>query len=374
METSTSHNRREFLQRSALLTAGLALGGASVGRATAPARPSTSVLSAPKRKIGTLDVSALGLGCMSMAGVYNAPQPKAAMVKLIRQAVEHGLTFFDTAEVYGPFYSEEIVGEALAPFRNQVQIASKFGFRFQGDQVTGKDSSPPHLRRAVEGMLQRLKIETLDLCYLHRMDPNTPIEEIAGAVGDLIREGKVRNFGLSEVSPDTLRRAHAVQPVAALQSEYSMLERVMELDMIPLCEELGIAFVPWGPLCRGMLTGRFDKNYVPDAQYRRAGVPYFTPEALEANLNLVDLLKRWAAKKTSTSVPVTPAQIALAWLLAQTPFIVPIPGTTNPDHLLENIGAMGLTFTPAELQTLRTEIEQIPTVGFRAPASVFQDL
>ncbi len=358
-------NRRRFLQSSALLTAGLSFGSAFASGSYKGALPANN----KKRKIGNLEVSALGLGCMNMAGVYNAPQPKDAMVKVIRKAVENGVTFFDTAEVYGPFYSEEIVAEALAPFRKEVNIASKFGFSFNGDQVTGKDSSPQHIRSAVEGMLKRLKIDTLDLCYLHRMDPNTPIEEIAGTVKDLIQEGKVRNSGLSEVSPETIRRAHAVQPVAALQSEYSMIERVMEHDIIPLCEELGIAFVPWGPLCRGMLTGRFDENYVPEPDYRRAGVPYFTPEALKANLKMVDLLKVWADKKNAT-----PAQIALAWLLAQKPFIVPIPGTTNPDHLMENIGAMKIEFKAAELAEIRTAIEKVPTVGFRKPESVFQDL
>ncbi len=365
----TNINRRQFLQNSALLTGGLAFGGL-LASGTVPSNRATIPASNKKnRKIGSFEVSALGLGCMSMAGVYNAPQPKDEMVKVIRKAYENGVTFFDTAEVYGPNFSEEIVGEALKPFRNQVNIASKFGFDFSGNGRNGRNSSPEHIRSAVEGMLKRLQTDTIDLLYLHRMDPGTPIEDIAGTVKDLIKEGKARNFGLSEVSPETIRRAHAVQPVAALQSEYSILERVMEHDILPLCEELGIAFVPWGPLTRGMLTGRFDENYIPEAAYRRAGVPYFTPEALKANLKMVDLLRVWGEKKNAS-----PAQISLAWLLAQKPFIIPIPGTTNPDHLIENIGGMNVEFTSAELAEIRTQIEKIKTVGFREPESVFQNL
>lgn len=322
-----------------------------------------------KRRIRSLAVSPIGLGCMSMAGIYNASQPKEAMVKVIRQAVDNGVDFFDTAEVYGPFYSEEIVGEALKPVRGKVVIASKFGFAYDGNRVTGKNSRPEHIRAAVEGSLERLQIETIDLLYLHRMDPAVPIEDIAGAVKGLIQNGKVREFGLSEVSPDTIRRAHAVQPVAALQSEYSLLERVMEPDILPLCEELGIAFVQWGPVCRGMLTGRFDESYVPEPEFRRAAVPYFTPEALKANLKVTALAQDWAKRKNATA-----AQIALAWLLAQKPFIVPIPGTTNPAHLTENIGALSVTFTSDELKEFRTSLEAIPTVGFRSSQSVLQNL
>lgn len=367
-----SINRRKFLQSSSIATAGLALGGFGL----VSFQPTENNLGANtassgknKRKIGSLEVFPIGLGCMSMAGVYNPPQPKAEMIKVIHKAVDRGVNFFDTAEVYGPFYSEEIVGEALKPFRNQVNIASKFGFDFDGNKTTGKNSKPAHIRSAVEGMLKRLQTETIDLLYLHRMDPNTPIEDIAGTVKQLIQQGKVRNWGLSEVSPETIRKAHAVQPVAALQSEYSMLERVMENNIIPLCEELGIAFVPWGPLCRGMLTGRFKENYIPEEGFRRAGVPYYTQEALKANLKVTELAKTWAAKKNST-----PAQIALAWLLAQKPFIVPIPGTTNADHLTENIGGANIEFTAAELKEMRASLQVIPTIGFRKPESVFKDL
>lgn len=363
-------NRRKFLQNSILATTGLTIGTFGLtASATGKDFHLKNTFLAGKRKIGSLEVSPIGLGCMSMAGVYNPPQPKAEMINVIHRAVDNGVDFFDTAEVYGPFYSEEIVGEALKPYRNKVNIASKFGFDFNGSQTTGRNSKPAHIRAAVEGMLKRLQTDRIDLLYLHRMDPATPIEDIAGTVKELIQQGKVRNFGVSEVSPANIRKAHAVQPVAALQSEYSMLERVMEHEMLPLCEELGIAFVPWGPLCRGMLTGRFDENYIPEEGFRRAGVPYFTPDALKANLKVVELAKTWGVTKNAT-----PAQIALAWLLAQKPFIVPIPGTTNQNHLIENIGGKGVEFTAAELKELRDALEAIPTIGFRKPASVHTDL
>ena len=371
--TKDKLNRRDFLQSSTLLSTGLVLGSTGLlsftGKAKETSLSTLSYSSLKRRKIGSIEVSAIGLGCMNMAGVYNPPQDKGEMIKVIRQAVEDGVDFLDTAEVYGPRFSEEIVGEALKPFRNKVSIASKFGFDFSGNGRNGRNSRPEHIRTAVEGMLSRLQTDTIDLLYLHRMDPGTPIEDIAGTVKDLIKEGKARNFGLSEVSPETIRKAHAVQPVAALQSEYSMLERVMEHDILPLCEELGIAFVPWGPVCRGMLTGRFDENYIPEAGFRRAGVPYFTPEALKANLKVTELAKQWAAKKNAT-----PAQIALAWLLAQKPFIVPIPGTTNPNHRKENSGGLAVDFTNQELSELRASLEAIPTIGFRSPDSVFQNL
>lgn len=369
-----SIERRAFLQNSTLISTGLLLSTTGLFSFSAKGNeifsgPATSYSNKKKRKIGSLEVSAIGLGCMNMAGIYNPPQDKAEMVQIIRKAYENGVDFYDTAEVYGPFFSEEIVAEAIAPFRKKINIASKFGFSYNGNSVTGRNSSPQHIRNAVEGMLNRLKIETIDLLYLHRMDPNVPIEDIAGTVKELIIEGKARNFGLSEVSPETIRKAHSVQPVAALQSEYSMLERVMEYDILPLCEELGIAFVPWGPVCRGMLTGRFDENYIPGQGYRRAGVPYFTPEALEANLKVTELAKEWGKKKNAT-----PAQIALAWLMAQKPFIVSIPGTTNPNHLMENIGGLNVEFTSTELTELRTSLEAIKTIGFRSRESVFQNL
>lgn len=361
-------DRRKFLLNSALLTAGLALGSRMAFGATG-ARPLTGPLSlGGKRRIGSFEVSPIGLGCMSMAGVYNARMPKAEMVKLIHLAVENGVDFFDTAEVYGPFYSEEIVGEALRPFRDRVRIATKFGFGYEGERIVGRNAKPAHIRTAVDGMLQRLRTDRIDLLYLHRMDPEVAIEDIAGTVQGLIGAGKVRHFGLSEVSPTTIRKAHAVQPVAALQSEYSMLERVMEHGILDLCGELGIAFIPWGPLCRGMLTGRFAANYVPEPDYRRAGVPYFTPDALKANLKVMELARNWGARKDATA-----GQIALAWLLAQQPFIVPIPGTTNEAHLLENIGAARLTFSAAERAEFRTALNAIPTIGVRNPETIDQD-
>lgn len=359
-------DRRSFLRNSALLTAAFALGGSTASTAHTPRTlPGTKP---GKRRIGGMEVNPIGLGCMSMAGVYNAPMPKADMVRLIRLAVEHGVDFFDTAEVYGPFYSEEIVGEALQPHRQRVRIATKFGFGYEGTRVAGRNSKPAHIRTAVEGSLQRLRTDRIDLLYLHRMDPEVPIEAIAGTVKELIGEGKVGAFGLSEVAPDTIRKAHAVQPVAALQSEYSMLERVMEHGILDLCAELGIAFVPWGPLCRGMLTGRFGADYVPEPGLRRAGVPYFTPEALAANLRVVDLARQWATRNQAT-----PGQVALAWLLAQAPHIIPIPGTTNEAHLLENIGALDVAFTGPELEELRASLQAIPTIGCRTPDTLQQD-
>lgn len=366
-------NRRDFLQSSSLISTGLLLGSTGLfsfaGKKDSLNPDITSYSLVKRRKIGSLEVSAIGLGCMNMAGVYNPPQDKGKMIQVIRKAVEDGVDFFDTAEVYGPRFSEEIVGEALKPFRNKVSIASKFGFDFSGNGRNGRNSRPEHIRTAVEGMLSRLQTDTIDLLYLHRMDPGTPVEDIAGTVKDLIQEGKARNFGLSEVSPETIRKAHDVQPVAALQSEYSILERVMEHDILPLCEDLGIAFVPWGPVCRGMLTGRFDENYIPEQGFRRAGVPYFTPEALKANLQVTELAKKWGAKKNAS-----PAQISLAWLLAQKPFIIPIPGTTNPDHRLENTGGLAVNFSDQELAEFRASLEAIPTVGFRKPESVFENL
>ncbi|MEL4306816.1 aldo/keto reductase [Joostella sp. CR20] len=366
-------NRRDFIQNSTLMSAGLLLGSASLMSFSSKEDSlhglnDISYSNKKNRKIGTLEVSAIGLGCMSMAGVYNPPQDKSEMIKVIHKAVDSGVNFFDTAEVYGPYFSEEIVGEALKPYRNQVSIASKFGFDFSGNGRNGRNSRPEHIRTAVEGMLKRLQTDTIDLLYLHRMDPGTPIEDIAGTVKDLIKEGKARNFGLSEVNPETIKRANAIQKVAAVQSEYSMLERVMEHYILPTCEALDIAFVPWGPLCRGMLTGRFGYDYIPEVGFRRAGVPYYTPEALKANLKVTDLAKEWAEKKGTT-----PTQIALAWLLAQKPYIVPIPGTTNPNHLIENIGSLEVNFSNAELKEIRVALEQIPTIGFRSKEATLEN-
>jgi len=286
------------------------------------------------------------------------------MVAQIRAAVERGVTFFDTAEVYGPFTSEEIVGEALAPFKGKVTIATKFGFAFDGNRTTGRNSRPENIRRAVEGSLKRLRIETIDLLYQHRADPNVPVEDVAGTVKDLIKEGKVKHFGLSEMSPQTIRKAHAVQPVAAVQSEYSLLERAVENGVLSTCEELGIGFVPWGPTGRAFLADRFNEYSRFAQEDRRATVPFFTPEALKANMQMLSLVREWALRKG-----VTPVQFSLGWLLAQKPFIVPIPGTTNPYHLHENLGADNVKFTADELRELRTAVSKIQIVGARKPES-----
>lgn len=355
METNQL-SRREFLQKTGLAVAGITLSNFS----------NAQNIVAKTRKIGSLEVSPLGLGCMSMAGIYNPSMPKDEMVAVIRKAYENGITFLDTAEVYGPFYSEEIVGEAIKPFRNKVSVATKFGFSFNGTQTTGRGSKPEQIKAAIDGSLKRLQIETIDLAYLHRADPNVPIEDVAGTVKELIQAGKVRNFGLSEVSPDTIRRANAVQKVAALQSEYSMLERVVEVEILSLCEQLDIAFVPWGPVARGFLTGRFDENTTFD--FRRTSVPYFDKANIGANVVLSTFVKEQAQKKG-----ITPAQFSLGWLLAQKPFIVPIPGTTNQAHLVENIGGMNVTFTPTELKEIRESLSKIELKGVRKPESVHQN-
>src|SRR5208283_3807280 len=302
-----------------------------------------------KRKLGKsgLEVSALGLGCMGMSIAYGQTGDKQEMIALIRQAVERGVTFFDTAEVYGPYTNEELVGEALAPFRGQVVIATKFGFKFVDGKQTGLDSRPEHIKEVAEGSLKRLQIEAIDLFYQHRVDPDVPIEDVAGAVKDLIRAGKVRHFGLSEAGVETIRRAHAVQPVTALQSEYSLWWRSPEADVLPTLEELGIGFVPFSPLGRGFLTGKIDESTTFDNTDFRTTLPRFTPEARGANKALVDLLAAIAARKNST-----PAQLALAWLLAQKPWIAPIPGTTKLERLEENIGAAGVGLTADDLREI----------------------
>jgi len=290
-----------------------------------------------KRRLGksTLEVSALGLGCMGMSFGYGPPADKQEMIALIRAAVERGVNFFDTAEAYGPYKNEELVGEALAPFRGQVVIATKFGFKFDGHGgQSGLDSRPAHIREVAEASLKRLKVDTIDLFYQHRVDPDVPIEDVAGTVKDLIAQGKVKHFGLSEAGAQTIRRAHAVQPVTALQSEYSLWFREPEAEVLPTLEELGIGFVPFSPLGKGFLTGKIDEQTTFDKSDFRNIVPRFTPENRQANQAMVDLLRRIGEKKNAT-----PAQIALAWLLAQKPWIVPIPGTTKPKRLEENIAA-----------------------------------
>src|SRR5216684_2007169 len=308
-----------------------------------------------KRKLGNsnLEVSTLGLGCMGMSFSYGPPKDKQEMTSVLRAAVERGITFFDTAEVYGPYLNEELVGEALSPFRERVVIATKFGFDLSGSDnrpgAAGVNSRPEHIKQAVEGSLKRLKVDVIDLLYQHRVDPNVPIEDVAGAVKDLIHEGKVEHFGLSEAGVQTIRRAHAVQPLTALQSEYSLWTRTPEKEVIPTLEELGIGFVPYSPLGKGFLTGKMNENTTFDSSDFRSTLPRFTPEALKANQALIDLLGSIAERKKAT-----PAQIALAWLLAQKPWIVPIPGTTKLHRLDENIGALAVELTPEDLREIQS--------------------
>jgi aryl-alcohol dehydrogenase-like predicted oxidoreductase len=318
-----------------------------------------------KRKLGNLEVSALGLGCMGMTHAYGQAPDRQTMIALMRTAVERGVTFFDTAEVYGPFNNEELVGEALAPLRDQVVIATKFGFAPDpdgGPRWSGLDSRPEHIRDVVDASLKRLRIDTIDLLYQHRVDPNVPIEDVAGTVGELIKEGKVKHFGLSEAGADTIRRAHAVQPVTALQSEYSLWTREPEAEILPLLEELGIGFVPFSPLGRGFLTGKMDETTQFDSNDFRNSLPRFTPEAMKANQALVDLLGQVAQQKGAT-----PAQVALAWLLAQKPWIVPIPGTTKLHRLDENLGAAALELTPEDLAGIDQAAAKITVQGARYP-------
>jgi aryl-alcohol dehydrogenase-like predicted oxidoreductase len=316
-----------------------------------------------KRVLGSggLEVSALGLGCMGMSFGYGPAHDRGEMVALLRAAVERGVTFFDTAEVYGPFVNEELVGEALEPFRGQVVIATKFGFGIDAEgRQNGLNSRPGHIREVVDASLARLRVEAIDLLYQHRVDPAVPIEDVAGTVKELIADGKVRHFGLSEASPGTIRRAHAVQPVTALQSEYSLWWREPEEKVFPTLEELGIGFVPFSPLGRGFLTGRIDESTTFDPTDFRSGVPRFSPENRQANQGLVDLLGRLAGARRAT-----PAQIALAWLLARRPWIVPIPGTTKLHRLDENLGAATIELTPADLQEIETAVARIEVQGAR---------
>ncbi|MGA2986292.1 MAG: aldo/keto reductase [Terriglobia bacterium] len=326
-----------------------------------------------KRKLGksNLELSAIGLGCMGMSFSYGPPKDKQEMTTLLRAAVERGITFFDTAEVYGPFVNEDLVGEALAPFRGQVVIATKFGFDLTGSDnrpgAAGLNSRPEHIKQAVEGSLRRLKVDAIDLLYQHRVDPDVPIEDVAGAVKDLIQEGKVKHFGLSEPGVQTIRRAHAVQPVTAVQSEYSLWWRKPEAEVLPTLEELGIGFVPYSPLGKGFLTGKIDENTKFDSADFRNIVPRFTPEARKANQALVDLLGKVAEPKKATS-----AQIALAWLLAQKPWIVPIPGTTKLARLDENIGAVAVELTPGDLREIDSAASKITVQGARYPERLEQ--
>jgi aryl-alcohol dehydrogenase-like predicted oxidoreductase len=319
-----------------------------------------------KRKLGNkMEVSALGLGCMGMSTAYGVPPDKGEMIAFIRSAVDHGVTFFDTAEAYGPFVNEALVGEALAPFKGKVVIATKFGFDIDlqtGKRGAGLNSRPEHIKAVAEASLKRLQVESIDLFYQHRVDPNVPIEEVAGAVKELIEAGKVKHFGLSEPAAQTIRRAHAVQPVTAVQSEYSLFYRGAEAEILPTVEALGIGFVPFSPLGAGFLTGKINENTRFDSTDFRSVVPRFSPEAIKANMALVDYLRQVATQKGAT-----PAQIALAWLLKQKPWIVPIPGTTKLHRLDENLGSVAVELTAADLKAIDEAAAKIPLEGARLP-------
>jgi aryl-alcohol dehydrogenase-like predicted oxidoreductase len=354
-------SRREFLVNAALLGAGFAAAPSLWAELSDQAK---EIYKMKTRRLGQLEVSELGHGCMSISANYGPPAPRDRGINVIRAAHEKGVTFFDTAEVYGPYTNEELVGEALAPIRDKVRIATKFGFNLEGPGG-GLNSRPEHIRKVAEASLKRLRTDRIDLFYQHRVDPKVPIEEVAAAVKDLIREGKVLHLGLSEPSAKTIRRAHAIQPVAAVQTEYSLMERDPEKNgALVACEELGIGFVPWGPVGMGFLTGKIDAHTKLDPKTDlRTGFERFSPENLAANKPIMDALKRFAEKKNAT-----PAQISLAWLLAQKPFIVPIPGTRSIDHLSENLGAIHVQLTPEDLRELDSAVSQIKVHGGRMNA------
>lgn len=370
-------SRRDFMVKTALTGTSLAaavnlMGAASLNPSKGNSTKSkNSVSISDKRKLGSLEVSCIGMGVQNMARKYTTTTPyRPEMINVLRTAFDHGLTFFDTAEAYGPHECERILGEAIEPFRDEVVITSKFGWNIDletGERGPGLNSKPEHIKLAVEGMLRRLRTDRIDLLYQHRVDPEVPIEDVAGAVGELMDEGKVLHWGLSEMGLNTLRRAHAEQPVTAVQNEYSMLWRGPEEEVIPTCEELGIGFVPWSPLGVQFLTGWIGEN-TRFAQGDIRGVePRFSPENLPHNLALVDLITEWAERKQAA-----PAQIALAWLMAQKPWIVPIPGSTNKDHVIQNIGAASVQFTPSELSELNSSLSEIEIRGQRLPEFVLQ--
>jgi len=357
--------RREVLAAGAGLAALQLILGATA--AAQPAEPTKGKDKMRTRKLGGLEVSEFGFGCMGLSGGHYGPGvDRAQGIRMIRDAHEQGVTFFDTAEVYGPYVNEELVGEALAPVRDTVAIATKFGFKIDG--TNGLDSRPEHIRETVEGMLKRLKTDRIDLLYQHRVDPTVPIEDVAGTVKDLFKAGKVLHFGLSEPSAKTIRRAHAVQPVAAIQTEYSLIERSVEHNgVLQTCEELGIGFVPWGPLGQGFLPGTMDVNAQSSMDPKndlRATFPRFSPMVMTNNQPIIEYLKKFGAKKGGA----TPAQIALAWLMAQKPWIVPIPGTTSMDHLRENMGAVNVQLTPADLREFETGLARFEIYGGRMDA------
>ena len=363
MEKNNHSSRRKFLQQTAIAGAGLLL---AKPLSLFAQTPTTMTKNIATRKLGNLQVSAFGFGNMSLnGGHYGAGIDKVKGIQIIRDAYEKGVTFFDTAEVYGPYVNEELVGEALAPFRKNVKIATKFGFKIDG--TNGLDSRPEHIRTTVEGMLKRLRTDHIDLLYQHRVDLNVSIEDVAGTVQDLIKEGKVLHFGLSEPTAKTIRKAHAVQPISAIQTEYSFLERGVERNgVLQACEDLGIGFVPWAPLAQGFLPGTLDVNVQTtwDAKNNlRKTFPRFSPMVMENNQPIIELLRTFGAKRDAT-----PAQIALAWLMAQKPWIVPIPGTTNPNHLKENMGALNVQLSASDLTELETGLAKLQIYGGRMDA------
>jgi len=380
MKKKNRMSRRDFMIKSAfsgtsLIAAVNLMGAASLNQSKEkktkgdPTTKSASISN--KRMLGSLEVSSIGMGVQNMARKYTTTTPyRPEMIDVLRTAFDHGLTFFDTAEAYGPHECERILGEAIEPFRDEVVITSKFGWNIDletGERGPGLNSKPEHIKLAVEGMLRRLRTDRIDLLYQHRVDPEVPIEDVAGAIGDLMDEGKVLHWGLSEMGLNTLRRAHAEVPVTAVQNEYSMLWRGPEEEVIPTCEELGIGFVPWSPLGVQFLTGWIGEN-TRFAQGDIRGVePRFSPENLPHNLALVELIEQWAERKQAA-----PAQIALAWLLAQKPWIVPIPGSTNKDHVIQNIGAASVQFTPSELSELNSSLSEIEILGQRLPDGVLR--
>ncbi|MEZ2443744.1 aldo/keto reductase [Chitinophaga sp. RCC_12] len=367
-QKSGERSRRAFIQESTLAGMGLLFGpsvlSAVDNRSTITHNKEKMEKNMNTRKLGKLEVSEIGAGCMSISANYGAPAARNEGIKTIRAAYGNGVTFFDTAEVYGPYTNEQLVGEALAPFRDKVTIATKFGFDIGGKQIA-LNSKPEHIRKVVEESLKRLRTDRIDLLYQHRVDPNVPIEDVAGAVKDLINEGKVLHFGLSEASAKTIREAHLVQPVTAIQSEYSFMERSVEKNgVLAVCEELGIGFVPWGPLGMGYLTGKLNaQTPFDDKLDLRATFERFSSENLAANMPIVNLLNRFASGKNATA-----SQIALAWLMAQKPFIVPIPGTRNITHFKENSGALNVQLTTADLQELETEYAKLEVYGGRMNA------
>lgn len=349
------NSRRKFIQQSALLSTGIILGGSSQLFAE-----NKNIHKMKKRKLGNLEVSEMGAGCMSIMANYGPPADRNQGIKVIRDAHERGVTFFDTAEVYGPYTDEELVGEALAPFRDKVIIATKFGFDIEAGATL--NSQPAHIKKVVEQSLRRLKTDRIDLYYQHRVDPKVPIEDVAGIIKELIKEGKILHFGLSEASAKTIRKAHAVQPVTAVQTEYSIMTRDVEHNnILKTCEELGIGFVPWGPVGMGYLTGKINAQTKFDPKTDlRSGFDRFSPENIVANMPIIDLLKQFAKKKNATA-----SQVALAWLLAQKPFIVPIPGTRSMEHLHENLGAINVQLTSADILELNTAASKITIHGGR---------